>query len=279
MGEDGGRDSLSASRSGPGRVAAFFDMDKTLIAENSGSIFMKRRFERGEIDSWQLAGALLSYFQYKVGMLDILAWTQAMTLDFAGQHEADLEAEGREIYQAAIADQVYPEARTCIRAHQERGDLVCIVSGTTRFLVEPLAQELQVDNIVHTRLETRDGVLTGRVLEPICFEEGKVHLLQEFIEEERIDLARSWFYTDSVTDRPLLEVVGHPMVVNPDPLLYRLALRRKWPIRFFDLMRSGRGVTPELLEAGEIHRRDFSGSERLSRGVETSRLSRRPSPS
>ena len=268
LGEDGRSDLPNPSRPGSGRVAAFFDMDKTLIAENSGSIYMKRRFERGEIDSWELARALLAYFQYKVGVLDILAWTQAMTLDFEGQREVDLESEGRTLYEEAIAGQVYPEARSCIRAHQERGDLVCIVSGTTKFLVEPLAEDLQVKHVVHTRLEARDGILTGRVLEPVCFEEGKVHLLEAFIEEERIDLARSWFYTDSVTDRPLLEVVGHPMIVNPDPRLYRLALRRRWPIRFFDLMHDGRGVTPELLESEETRRKELSASQGPSGQVE-----------
>ncbi|MFP6639779.1 MAG: HAD family hydrolase, partial [Myxococcota bacterium] len=128
----------AASRSSPGRVAAFFDMDKTLIAENSGSIYMKRRFEQGEIDSWQLTRALLAYFQYKIGALDVLAWTQAETQAFEGRPEADLEAEGRKLYEEVISGQVYPEARSCIRAHQEQGDVVCIVSGTTKFLIEPL---------------------------------------------------------------------------------------------------------------------------------------------
>ena len=231
------------------RVAAFFDMDKTLIAENSGSVYIKKRFQDGEIDTWQLARSLWDYFQYKAGVLDILSWTRSMALEFKGQSEEDLASEGRALFAQHIAQLVFPEARSCVRAHQERGHRVCIVSGSTRYVIEPLAEELGVEHIVYTRLETEAGLFTGRVLEPICFEEGKIHLLRGFIEEESIDLARSWFYTDSVTDQPLLDLVGHPMVINPDPRLYRLARRRRWPVRFFDLKHSGQGVTPEGLEA------------------------------
>jgi phosphoserine phosphatase len=79
-----------------------------------------------------------------------------------------------------------------------------------------------------------DGLFTGRVIEPICFEEGKIYWLQQFIEEHGIDLAKSWFYTDSITDLPLLDLVGHPVAANPDPLLYRAAVKRRWPVRFFE---------------------------------------------
>jgi phosphoserine phosphatase len=78
-----------------------------------------------------------------------------------------------------------------------------------------------------------DGLFTGRVVEPICFEDGKIYWLRRFIEEHGVDLAKSYFYTDSVTDLPLLDLVGHPVVTNPDPLLYRQAIKRCWPVRIF----------------------------------------------
>jgi phosphoserine phosphatase len=143
------------------RIGAFFDMDKTLIAENSGALLMKWRYERAELPSSEL------------------------------------------------------------------------VSGATKFVVKPLAARLGFKHILYTRLEVENGRLTGRVIDPICFEEGKIYWLQQLVEKEEIDLAKSWFYTDSVTDLPLLELVGHPVVVNPDPRLYRAASRRHWPVRFF----------------------------------------------
>ena len=84
-------------------------------------------------------------------------------------------------------------------------------------MVKPLAARLGVKHILYTRLEVEHGRFTGRVIEPICFEEGKIYWLQQLVEEQGIDLAKSWFYTDSVTDLPLLELVGHPVVDEPGP--------------------------------------------------------------
>jgi putative phosphoserine phosphatase/1-acylglycerol-3-phosphate O-acyltransferase len=157
--------------------------------------------------------------------------------ELEGRSEAELMAEAAELFDRVILPLVYPDAVEAIRWHQDQGHEVCIVSGAARFVVEPLARHLGIEHALYTRLDVKNGLFTGRVVEPICFEEGKIYWLQQFIDEQRIDLAKSWFYTDSVTDRPLLDLVGHPMVVNPDPLLYRLAVRRHWPVRFYETSR------------------------------------------
>lgn len=216
------------------RVGAFFDMDKTLIAENSGSLFMKHRYEQGEIDGFELLKGFGAYIQYKLGVLDIRNWTRKLMAQFEGQPESELERQTAEWFEELVVPVIYPEAEKLVQAHQEAGDLVAIVSGATRFVVEPLARRLGIEHMLYTRLEVEDGRFTGRVVEPICFEEGKIYWIREFIEEHGVDLAKSFFYTDSVTDIPLLDMVGHPVVVNPDPLLYRRALRRRWPVRFFE---------------------------------------------
>lgn len=216
------------------RVGAFFDMDKTLIAENSGSLYMRRRYERGEINGMELLRGIGAYVQYKLGVLDLLNWTRKMMVQFEGRSEADLERETAEWFEELVAPAVYPEAERLVIAHREAGDIVAIVSGATRFVVEPLARQLGIEHMLYTRLEVEDGRFTGRIVEPICFEEGKIFWIRKFIEEHEIDLAKSYFYTDSVTDTPLLDLVGHPVVVNPDPMLYLRALRRRWPVRFFE---------------------------------------------
>ena len=217
-----------------GRVGAFFDMDKTLISENSGSAYIKHRYAVGEIGRREVARGLAAYLRYKVGALDILAWTKSMLVELAGRDVEAVRAEARALFESAIVPTIYPEAVERIREHQKLGHAVCIVSGATDLVVEPLAERLGVEHAIYTQLEVAEGRYTGRVIEPICFEEGKVHWLRGFIEAERIDLSRSYFYTDSVTDRALLDLVGHPQVVNPDPLLYRLAVRRRWPVCFYD---------------------------------------------
>jgi HAD superfamily hydrolase (TIGR01490 family) len=216
------------------KVGAFFDMDKTLIAENSGSLYMQYRYRRGEIGGLDLLKGIGAYLQYKVGILDIRNWTKNMMVQFRGQSEEALEAEANGWFDEMVAPTIYPDAVEAVRKHEAQGHVVAIVSGATRFVVQPLARKLGIDHMLYTRLEVEDGLFTGRVIEPICFEEGKIYWLQQFIEEHGIDLAKSWFYTDSITDLPLLDLVGHPVAANPDPLLYRAAVKRRWPVRFFE---------------------------------------------
>ena len=151
---------------------------------------------------------------------------------FQGRNESATAREAAELFQTALLPSIYPEAEARVRWHLAQGHLVALVSGSTKFVLDPLAAHLGVKHLLCTQLETEDGVFTGRVVRPICFGEGKIYWIQQLIEREYVDLARSWFYTDSITDLPLLDLVGHPVIVNPDPLLYRKALRRHWPVRF-----------------------------------------------
>jgi putative phosphoserine phosphatase/1-acylglycerol-3-phosphate O-acyltransferase len=107
---------------------------------------------------------------------------------------------------------------------------VAILSSTTNYLADPLAADLGIEHLLVSRMVVRDGVLTGEVQRPLCYGAGKIHWARLFAAEHGVDLAESYFYTDSVTDVPMLELVGHPQVVNPDPLLRRLARRRGWNI-------------------------------------------------
>lgn len=235
------------------RIGAFFDMDKTLISENSGTLYMKYRYERGEVSGLDLLKGLGAYLRYKAGVLDIAAWTRNAMLELRGQSERALTREARVWFQTRVAATIYPEAEEAVRWHQAQGHVVAIVSGATKFVVRPLAERLGIKHFLYTRLEVENGRFTGRVVDPICFEQGKIYWLQQLIEEQNVDLAKSWFYTDSITDRPLLDLVGHPVVTNPDPFLYREAVRRRWPVRIFEPPAIGGGQrAPELLpEAAE----------------------------
>ncbi len=128
---------------------------------------------------------------------------------------------------------IFPEAERIVADHLAKGHIVAIVSGATRYIVEPMADHLGIAHTLCTRLEAVDGVLTGKVEEPVCLDEGKIHWVKELMRTEEIDLARSFFYTDSVTDLPLLDLVGHPVVTNPDPMLYAPRPFVAWPVRFF----------------------------------------------
>ncbi len=221
------------------RIGAFFDMDKTILSENSAKLYMRYRYQRGEISKRDLLKGFGAYLQYKLGILDIRSWTLDMMDQFRGQSEKQLAEEAIAWVEDVVVDTIYPEAERVVAEHVAADHVVAIVSGATAFVVRPIADRLGIEHILYTRLEVENGIFTGRVIEPICFEEGKIYWLQQFIEEQRIDLAKSFFYSDSITDLPLLDLVGHPVATNPDPLLYRTAVKRRWPVRFFDPPRRG----------------------------------------
>lgn len=216
------------------RAGAFFDMDKTLIAENSGSLYLRHRYALGETDERDLARGAFAYLQYKMGVLDVRSFVQEISRDLAGKVESSLFREARTFVKGRVVPTLYPEALEEIAKHRAQGRLLAIVSGATKFVVRPLADHLRIDHALHTQLEVSEGRLTGRVIDPVCFEDGKIYWLRRFADEQGVDLARSWFYSDSITDLPLLDLVAHPVVVNPDPWLYRIARRRYWPIRYFE---------------------------------------------
>jgi putative phosphoserine phosphatase/1-acylglycerol-3-phosphate O-acyltransferase len=226
-------------RSGPPslpipRVAALFDMDKTLIAENSGSLYLQYLHARGEIGDRDLLAGLGDYLRYKIGSLDLGRFAETMAAPFAGRTEKSVAAETREWFEERVVAMIYPEAEAHVHRHRARGDIVAIVSGAPQFAIEPLAEYLGIEHVICTRFLVEAGRYTGGVEQPVCFGEGKIERLRQFLESFEIDLARSWFYTDSVTDLPLLEEVGHPVVTNPDPMLYWTASRRHWPVEFFE---------------------------------------------
>ena len=216
-----------------GQIAAFFDVDKTILSENSGTLYLKALYDRGEIDWKTVVSSLGSYLQYKLNLLDVERWTEKTLQRLKGRSERALTREANQWFERYVRATIYPEAVALTREHTDRGHVVALVSGATKFVIRPLASYLDVKHIMHTRLEVKDGRFTGRTIPPICFGEGKIYWIQQLIERQGIDLARSYFYTDSITDLPLLEIVGHPQAVNPDPLLYREAKRRRWPVRFF----------------------------------------------
>jgi putative phosphoserine phosphatase/1-acylglycerol-3-phosphate O-acyltransferase len=217
----------------PASIGAFFDVDKTILAENSGTAYLKVLYERGEIDWRTVVFGIGSYLRYKLNLLDIERWTEKNSGLFRGRSEATTAREAQELFRTVLLHAIYPDAERLVRRHVAEGHLVALVSGSTKFVLEPLAEHLGVKHMLCTQLESREGLFTGRVVRPICFGEGKIYWIQQLIERESVDLARSYFYTDSITDVPLLDLVGHPVVVNPDPLLYRRALQRHWPVRFF----------------------------------------------
>ena len=138
-------------------------------------------------------------------------------------------------YGRVIRPSIYPAMAATVEAHRNAGHVPVIVTSATRYLAEPLAADVGIRHLLFTQLEVREGRFTGECVRPVCYGDGKIHWTERFAASEGLDLRRSYFYTDSITDLPLLERVGEPRVVNPDPRLRRVAQRRGWPVKWLRL--------------------------------------------
>lgn len=215
------------------RVAAFFDVDHTLLAVNSGRKWIEHLRRTGQLSTRKLLRSLLWLARYRLALLDLEAVTAEAAKDWAGRPVAALEAEVGAWFEAEIVRWICPEGQARITRHQQDGHVVALLTSATRFSVEPLARRLGVAHVLCTRLEEVAGALTGRHVAPACAGPGKVAHAERFAADHAIDLSRSYFYTDSYSDLPMLECVGLPRVINPDPRLRRLARARGWPLELW----------------------------------------------
>jgi HAD superfamily hydrolase (TIGR01490 family) len=210
--------------------AAFFDMDRTLVRANTGTLYIKWLRARGEISRLGALQALGWMAQYKLAILDMEAVITKATLSIAGQGEREMVDKCLEFFRGHVASEVAPKALEAIEAHRRQGHLVAILSSSTPYVTEPLARHLGIEHVLCTRLSIRDGRFDGTHVRPACYGAGKVHWAEAFAREHHVDLARSFFYTDSYSDLPMLERVGVRRVVNPDPRLKRHARKLRWTV-------------------------------------------------
>ncbi|MBV7335429.1 HAD-IB family hydrolase [Chloroflexi bacterium TSY] len=122
------------------------------------------------------------------------------------------------------------QAKEKLAWHRDQSHLPVICSAASQFSVLPVAEHLDIQHSIHTTWLVSDGHLTGRLKQPIVYGLGKVHWIEQWCKEHRVNLARSYFYSDSISDRPLLELVGHPIAVNPDVKLEQFARQQSWPV-------------------------------------------------
>lgn len=225
------------------RVAAFFDLDRTLLWGFSGVELTRYLVRRGKLGPGDLARSGLAAAALGAGRAGFSGLIGAFAGALAGMPESELEALGEEVFAKRTAARVFPESRAIVRAHLRRGHTVAFVSSAMRYQIEPLARDLGVEHVLCTKLEVRDGLLTGDVTRPACYGPGKAEAMRRFARARKIDLAKSWYYGDSRSDVPALEAVGNPRPTNPDSRLAAIARRRGWPVRHF----SSRGV-PSLID-------------------------------
>jgi HAD superfamily hydrolase (TIGR01490 family) len=258
------------------RSAAFFDLDRTLMAGSSGMHFARAAFRSGMIGRVRLTRWAAEHLRFRLrGSTDertarVLSEVKEL---LAGVRERDIERMSPHLL-AGVLPRIYPQMLAEVHSHQDAGRPTFIVSAAGNGLVEGLARVLDMEGGIGTRYEVDgDGQLTGRILEPFVYGAGKVAAMQRFAEEHDLDLASSWAYSDSASDLPMLRAVGNPVAVNPDAELALIAAEEGWRVmRFEKLGRQIKIAAATLVAAAVggsgrviVSRRRNSQRERLPR--------------
>jgi HAD superfamily hydrolase (TIGR01490 family) len=219
----------------PTRPAAFFDLDKTIIAKSSTLAFSRPFQAGGLINRRAVLRSAYAQFMFALQGADhdqmekMRAYLSSMCAGWPVQTVRDIVAE---TLLTTVEPLVYDEAVRLIEEHRAAGRDVIIVSSSGAEVVEPIGQLLGADRVIATRMVVADGRYTGEIAF-YAYAEGKADAMREVAAAYGYDLAASYAYSDSETDRPMLEAVGHPYVVNPDRPLRRLAEERGWPVLRF----------------------------------------------
>jgi HAD superfamily hydrolase (TIGR01490 family) len=212
------------------RSAAFFDIDRTLLAADSGVLFMRYLLHRGRLKRRDLVRPAYYTLLHRLNLLDINVLFARYTDWVRGQAHAEMQELCEEWFTACVRPAISVPMAGKVAEHQRAGHVVAILSSATNYVAEPLARELHIEHLLVNRLIVSDGRLTGDAPRPLCYGEGKRYWAERFAETHDVDLHSSYFYSDSITDLPALRLVGNPHAVNPDRLLRRHAKRHGWPI-------------------------------------------------
>jgi HAD superfamily hydrolase (TIGR01490 family) len=219
-----------------GRPAAFFDLDKTIIAKSSALAFSRPFYAGGLINRRSVLRSAYAQFVFHLGGADhdqMEKMREFLSKMVTGWQVDTVREIVADTLHNIVEPLVYDEAVSLIEDHHLAGRDVIIVSASGSEMVEPIGELLGVDAVVASRLSTEEGRFTGAI-DFYAYAENKAVAMQELAERRGYDLSSSFAYSDSITDVHMLEVVGHPHAVNPDKELRRVARERGWPILTFD---------------------------------------------
>ena len=212
---------------------ALFDLDNTILAGDSDYNWSRFLIQEGYLD-----GAIHAeknekfYADYKAGTLDIYAFVEFQFKPLARNPRAVLNQLLKKYVEEVIKPMITEKARVLVKRHQEEGDLIIVITATNSFITKPIAELFGIENLIGTDPEEKEGEFTGKVSGLPSFKEGKVTRLEVWLKNKKLSLAsfeKSYFYSDSHNDLPLMQKVTHPVAVDSDDVLSEYAKSKGWP--------------------------------------------------
>ncbi len=208
-----------------------FDLDNTLLSDDSDHLWGEFLVEQNLVDKayYQQQNDLF-YQQYQQGTLDIYEFLAFMLTPLSQYPMAQLLELRQPFIRQKIIPVMLPKAKALIAQHKQQQDTLVIITATNQFITQPIAELFGVPNLIATQAEIKDNQYTGKIAGTPCFQAGKVSRLQQWLQQSKYNLDNSTFYSDSYNDKPLLELVTHPIAVDPDQKLQDYAKKQGWKI-------------------------------------------------
>ena len=216
-----------------GQAAAFYDLEGTLVSTNL--VHTLAFYAKRQQGIWQTAKksvgtlAKLPFF----GITDLYSrnvFNEVFFRSYEGFSQDRLRYFSEELFEEVLKPAIYPGTPELIEAGKKIGQRQVVLTGALDFTIDRLMKHLAIDDCVANRLEFVNGYATGRVLPPVMASATKAKWIREYAEREKINLSESYAYSDSISDLPMLSIVGHPVAVNPDIRLKQTARQHDWAV-------------------------------------------------
>jgi len=217
------------SNSGTNSIA-FFDLDQTIIGENSARTLIQASYKKGFMTRADLLKGYYLSLLFKLKLRDTAIIIESLSKWLKGVPVDDLQKLTAEIFNNELINYIHKEVSAEISYHKKNGRKVVILSSSIYPICRLFADHLAMDDIVCSILEAHDGIYTGRSVGPFCFGKEKAVRLKEYCIENNINPLNAWYYGDAITDIFVLSSVGNPVCVNPDKKLHQAAFQRGWKI-------------------------------------------------
>ena len=216
------------------QIGAFFDFDETLLQVASGRLGIQWLWDRRMVPLGYILKIQAANFFYKRRLVSDERMVRIMLTFYKKKRLKDFEKGAESFYREYLKPHLAPNILSRVNFHKNEGHLLILISGSVRYMLEPVIKDLEFDHLLCTDLEVgRNGLMTGKPKGLVCVNQNKKRLTVRLAENMGLDLGKSYAYGNHQSDLPLLETVGHPHAVEPSTILEKVAHQKSWPILTF----------------------------------------------